>query len=140
MPIIEGTRRIGDGLSIGQPKAAVGKYDFTVDGGGVGTINLRGDTIPTGAIVVDALFNVDTALTGGTGTDTVTLGSESAADIATALRSAAPWSTAGAKRATLTATSAPVKTTAKRNLALAINGTALTAGKFTVVVWYLELA
>lgn len=141
MPIIEGTRKAGGRLGLGDEKLAVAEYDFAVDGGAVSSINLRGDKIPSGAIIVDALINVDTALTGGTATDTLSLGSEAAADLqAAAARNAAPWSTAGAKRVTLTATSAPVKTTAERSVAFAINGTALTAGKFRALVTYVELA
>lgn len=141
MPIIEGTRKLGGRLSMGELKYAVAEYDFAVDGGAVGTIALRGDKIPSGAIAVDALLVVDTAVAGGTATDTLSLNSEAVGDIqAAAARSGAPWSTTGAKRVTLTATSAPVKTTAVRSIGFAINGTAITAGKFRVLVTYLELA
>lgn len=140
MPVIEGAMQIG-GLGLGVPKPARASYDFAVDGGAVGAITLRGDRLPSGAIVVDALLSVDTALTGGTVTDTLQLGSEAATDIAAAAaRNGAPWSTTGAKRVTLTATAAPVKTTAARALTFTINATVLTAGKFTLVVWYVELA
>lgn len=142
MPIIEGAGKIGASeLGLGLRKPAVGLYDFAVDGGVVGSINLRGDKIPNGAIIVDALLQVDTALTGGTATDTLSLGSEAAADLQTAAaRNAAPWSAAGAKRVTLDADAVPVKTTAERSIQFAINATALTAGKFRAVVWYVELA
>lgn len=142
MAVIPGARKISaSGPGLGGAKPAVGLYDFAVDGGAVGTISLRGDTIPAGAIIVDALLNVETALTGGTVTDTLSLGSEAATDLqAAAARNAAPWSTAGAKRVTLTATAAPVKTTAQRNITFTINTSALTAGKFTAVVWYVEVA
>ena len=140
MSVIEGVRKVG-GMGLGMEKPAVALYDFAVDGGAVSTINLRGDRIPSGAIIVDSLINVDTALTGGTVTDTIQLGSEGAADIqAAAARNAAPWATTGAKRLTATATAAPIKTTAIRALTLTINATGITAGKFTLIVWYLELA
>lgn len=140
MGVIEGVRQVG-GLGLGEPKPARALYDFAVDGGAVSAITLRGDRIPSGAIIVDSLINVDTALTGGTVTDTLQIGSEGAADIAAAAaRNGAPWATTGAKRLTLTATAAPVKTTAIRALTFTINVTALTAGKFTLVVWYVELA
>lgn len=139
MGIIEGSLKIG-GFGLGETKAAMGRYNFATDGGAVGTINLRGDHLPAGAVIVDALLIVDTALAGGTGTDTLSLGSEAAADVqAAAARSGAPWSTAGAKRVSLTATSAPVQTTAARNLTFTIAGTALTAGAFRVVVSYVEV-
>jgi len=140
MSVIEGARQVG-GLGLGMPKPARALYDFAVDGGAVSTITLRGDRIPAGAAIVDALLNVDTALTGGTVTDTLALGSEGAADIAAAsARNAAPWSAAGAKRVTLTGGTAPVKTTVIRALTFTIAATVLTAGKFTLIVWYVELA
>lgn len=142
MGIIEGVKKIGASeLGMGEPKIAAGLYDFAVDGGAVGTINLRGDKLPNGARVTDCLFVVDTALTGGTGTDTLSLGAESTTDLqAAAARSGAPWSTTGSKRVTLTATSAPAVLSAERSIRFVINGTALTAGKFRAIVTYVELA
>lgn len=139
MPIIEGGGTIG-GLGLGRVKPARAQYEFAVDGGAVGDITLRGDTIPSGAIIVDALLHVDTVLTSAGSTATVAIKTQSAADINTAdVISGAPWSTTGAKRADLTATTAPVKTTAARPIVATVAVQALTAGKFTVVVWYLEL-
>lgn len=140
MAIIEGTERIGGGLYMGEPKVARANYDFAVDGGAVGNITLRGDSIPSGAIITDALLSVDTALTSG-GAATVSINTESAADInAAAAISGAPWSTTGPKRAGLTATTAPVKTTAARSIVATVGTAALTAGKFSVLVFYVELA
>jgi hypothetical protein len=137
--IMEGVGRLGTGLYLGYAKPAVGRYEFAIDGGAVGPLVLRGDQLPAGAIIVDTLINVETALTGGTVTDTVQLGSEGAADLqSAAARNASPWSTATPKRGTLTATAVPVRTTARRNLTMTINGTALTGGKLAVVVWYIE--
>ena len=138
MPIIEGTNRTSVGAS-GRPKAAVALYDFAVDGGAVGDIALRGDQIPASAVIVDTLIVVDTAVTGG-GSATLALKAESAADLqAAAAVTGAPWSTTTPKRASLTATSAPVRTTAARTPTATVATAALTAGKFTVVVWYVEL-
>lgn len=141
MPVIEGTYKVGGGYVGGRPRAATGSYDFAVDGGLVSAIPLRGDSIiPSGAVVTDALLRVTTAPVGGTVTDTLSVGAEAAADVqAAAARNAAPWATTGAKRVTLTATAAPILTTAARTLTFTINGSALTAGVFTVVVWYVEL-
>lgn len=140
MPIIEGTRQAG-GLGLGSPKPAYAVYDFATDGGAVSAITLRGDSIPSGAVIVDGILRVTTALTGGTVTDTLSLGSEGATDLqSAAARNAAPWATTGAKRVTLTATTAPVLTTANRSLTFTVNGTALTAGAFKLVVWYVELS
>lgn len=128
-PLIEDSRRI-----------ARAHYDFAVDGGAVGDIALRGDKIPSGAIITDVLINVETVLTSG-GAATVALKSEGAADLnAAAAISGAPWSAAGAKRGDLTATSAPVKTTAERTITATVATAALTAGKFSVLVSYVELA
>lgn len=137
--IMEGVGKLGTGMFLGYAKPAVGRYEFALDGGAVGAVILRGDQIPTGAIIVDTLINVETILAGGTVTDTVQIGAEGAADLqAAAARNASPWSTATPKRGTLTAAAAPVKTTARRNLTMTINGTPLTGGKLTLVCWYIE--
>lgn len=141
MGIIEGAGKIGASeLGLGLRKPAVGLYDFAVEGGATGDITLRGDSIPSGAVIVDALLDVETVVTSA-GAATLAIKAESAADINAAdVVSGAPWSTTGAKRADLTATTAPVKTTAKRNIVATVGTAALTAGKFKVVVWYVELA
>ena len=138
MPIIEGTHKLGGGL--GRTKIATGMYDFAVDGGAVGDITLRGDRLPLGAIILDSLIDVDTILTSG-GAATVAIKTEGAADVNAAdAISGAPWSTTGAKRGDLTATSAPVKTTAARAIVATVAVAALTAGKFNVYVTYVEEA
>lgn len=138
MPVIEGTGRVGAGGVRSARKTAVGLYDFAIEGGAVGDITLRGDTIPSGAVVIDSLIKVETALTSG-GAATVAIKAESAADINAAdAISGAPWSTTGSKRGDLTATTAPVTTTAARALVATVAVEALTAGKFTVVVTYVE--
>jgi hypothetical protein len=137
--VIESTGKLSGGLSLGSAKPAVAVYDFAIDGGAVGDIVLRGDSVPSGAVIVDALIQVDTALTSG-GAATVAIKTEGAADINSAAAvSGAPWSSTGAKRATFTATTAPVKTTARRTPTATVATAALTAGKFTVVVWYVEI-
>lgn len=138
MPIIEGTHKLGGGL--GRTKVATGMYSFATDGGAVGDITLRGDSLPSGAIITDALIDVDTALTSG-GAATVAIKVESAADINAADAIAgAPWSTTGAKRADFTATTAPVKTTAARSIVATVATAALTAGAFNVYIFYVEEA
>jgi hypothetical protein len=136
MPVIEGTTSL---------KSAQGEYDFAVDGGAVGTITLRaasggssvGNDIPQGAIITGGYIEVDTIVTSG-GAATVSAGSEAAADLqAAAAVSGAPWSTTGRKNITPAFTAATsVKTTARRQLSIAIAAAALTAGKFRVVVFY----
>lgn len=136
-----GAGKIGAGeLGFGRALPAVGLYDFALDGGVVGDITLRGDSIPSGAIIVDALLHVDTVLTSA-GAATVAIKTEGAADINAAdAISGAPWSTTGAKRVDFVATTAPIKTTAARSIKATVATADLTAGKFSVVVWYLVLA
>jgi hypothetical protein len=140
MPTIEGTGKAGNPLGTGRVRVARGNYDFAVQGGAVSSITLTGDSIPSGAILLDSVINVETVLTSG-GSATVAINTEAAGDIQTAAAySGTPWSTATAKRGTLTATSAPVKTTAARNIVATIATAALTAGKFQVLIRYIELA
>lgn len=138
MPKAKGTRKLGSAEFEGAVKAAVGYYDFAVEGGAQGDITLRGDAIPSGAIILDALLHVDTVPTGSGAT--IAIKTEGAADINAAdAISGAPWSTTGAKRADFTATSAPIKTTAERAIKATVGTADLTAGKFRVVVFYVEL-
>jgi hypothetical protein len=140
MPIIEGTGKAGLGLAQGRRRTAYAEYSFATDGGSVGDITLRGDTIPSGAVVVDALLLVTTAVTGG-GSATLAIKVEGAADINAAdAVSGAPWSTTGAKRADFTSTTAPILTTAARSIVATVGTAALTAGVFKVLVTYVEFA
>lgn len=141
MGIIAGARKLkaGGARGLGGRKIAVGLYEFATDGGAVGDITLRGDSLPSGAIILDALLEVDTILTSG-GAATVAIKVESAADINAAdAISGAPWSATGVKRADFTATTAPIKTTAARSIVATVATSALTAGKFQVLVEYVEL-
>lgn len=139
MAIIEGVESIKvGGQGIGEDKPAIAAYDFAVDGGAVGAITLRGDSIPSGAVIIGSLLIVDTVLA-SSGSATAQVGTEGAADIAaSAAYNAAPWSTTGAKRGSMTATTAPITTTAKRSITLTVGTAALTGGKFRVIVWYVE--
>lgn len=112
-----------------------GEYDFAVDGGAVGDIALTaGAPIPSGAYVLGCYIEVDTVPTSG-GAATIALKVESAGDLqAAAAITGAPWSTAGRKVGSLTLTSAPLKTTAARNIVATVGTAALTAGKFRVFV------
>lgn len=129
MSMLPGARRV---------LLAVNEYDFALDGGAVGTINLRGLVIPQDSIITDTLLIVHVALTGGTITDTLSLGAETLIDLqAAAARNAAPWSTAGARRITLNATAVPIRATIERRPRFTINGTALTAGRFTLITHFI---
>jgi len=114
------------------------RYNFAKDGGATGDITLEGDAIPSGAIVLDTLIKVDTAPDSAGHTATIALKVQSAADLQAAKAvSEAPWSTTGAKRASLGATSAPILTTARRRVTATVATQVLTAGKFSVYVRYL---
>lgn len=114
------------------------KYDFAVDAGGQGAIDLFPEVaIPNGSIVLGAYINVKTQLTSG-GAATCALHVNAADDIDTAgVISSAPWSTTGLKAADLALGSDPVQLTADRNVVLTIGVEDLSAGVFEVLVAYL---
>lgn len=139
--IMPGTKKIGSGNYIGESKYAYGKYDFATLGGAVGAITLTGDTIPSGAVVLDSIVLADTLLTSG-GAATVALSVESAADVQAAVAfNAAPFTVAGGAKhgSALTATGNPVVTTAVRPIVATVAAAALTAGTFRVIVEYMEV-
>lgn len=114
------------------------RYDFSVDGGAVGAIALRGDRLSAGTVVTDALLVVDTVPTSG-GAATMRLDAEASGDVqAQGAYNAAPFSTTGAKRLTLTATSTPVRLTQDRQPNLQVGTAALTAGKLRVILTVVE--
>jgi len=129
------------GFPNGGLKWARGRYDFDVDGGAVGDIDLTGDTvIPANAVIITGFIEVDTALDSG-GSATVALKTNASADLlaATAFGSA-PWSTTGRKSLIPVGTGATsVKTSAARKLQATVATAALTAGVFDVVVGYIEM-
>lgn len=144
MPNIQpGTYKVGNPGYAGRVKVARADYDFAIDTGAIGTITLRGDTIPNGAVLLDAFVSVTTAFTPTT-TTTVALTVQSAGDLrAAALTNAAPAdiSTTGAKRLLVDYSDNPlVQLTADRSISLVIAAGTVTAGKCSVVVQYLELA
>ncbi len=117
---------------------ARGRYDFAVDGGAVGDIDLTSVAqIPANAVITGGFIEVDTALNSG-GSATVALKTEGAADLlaATAYGSS-PWSTTGRKSVIPVGTGATtVKTTAARKIQATVATAALTAGAFDVVLFY----
>lgn len=114
------------------------RYSFARNGGAIGDIVLDGDGVPNGAVILDTTIKVETPPDSAGHTATVALRAQGAADLQAAKAvSEAPWSAAGAKRGSLTATSAPILTTARRRITATIANQALTAGKFSVYVRYL---
>lgn len=140
MARIEGVNKIEGALATGRIQVAYGLYDFAVDGGAVGTLALRGDSvIPSGASILAAMIHVDTVPTSG-GAATIGVSSEGASDLrAAAAISGAPWSSTGDKWGSQTFTTAPITTTAARTISAVIGTAALTAGKFAVAVFYIVL-
>jgi hypothetical protein len=122
-------------------KVVRGRYDFAVDGGAVGDIDLTLDAqIPANAIVLGGFVEVDTAPTSG-GAGTVAVKVEGAADIvAAAAVSGAPWSTTGRKSVIPVFTgTTTVKTSTARKIQATVATAALTAGVFDVVLFFIQL-
>jgi hypothetical protein len=132
MAVIEGTTRTY--------KINRAVYDFATDGGGTGTITLRsasgdlsGNVVPSGAVVLGGYVDVSIAVASATGTTALTL--ESAGDILGATGQAGL--TVGRKSILPAFTGATtVKTTAVRSLTMTVATAALTAGQFTVTLFY----
>lgn len=141
MAIKRGAGKIGTTRFNGRTKYARGRYSFAVDGGAVGDITLRGDSLPAGAIIVEALVKVTTPPTSG-GAATIAVKTEGAADVNAAdAISGAPWSAAGAVQLDKTTNAGSrVLTTATRPIKITVGTAALTAGVFDVVVGYIELS
>jgi len=121
-------------------KAVRGRYDFAVDGGAVGDIDLTSlAQIPANAVVLGGFVEVDTAVVGSGASLAVKV--EGAADIVgVAAVSGAPWSTTGRKSVIPVFTGATtVKTTAARKIQATVSAAVLTAGAFDVVLFYVEL-
>lgn len=101
-----------------------------------------GVTIPDDAIVVGGVVEVNTAFTSAGGTATIALMVNAANDIITAAAvSGAPWSTIGLKAIipkANTPESTGVKLTAAREITATVAVQALTAGKLTVFLYYLQ--
>jgi hypothetical protein len=126
MPILPGTRR---------RKTWEGAYDFAIDGGAQSTITLRSTDgpIPNGAVIEGGYLDVTVACLSGTGT--IALQANAAADILAAAAQAAL--TIGIKTIIPAATGATmVKLTADRNPAMVIATAAFTAGVFKLVLFY----
>lgn len=116
-------------------------FDFSVDGGAIGTITPSGSPkLPAGAIILGGVIDVTTLLTSG-GAATVGLGLGSGAQVASLLApitvAGAPWSTAGVKPVIPVFTAATaVKVAAETQLTLTIAAFVVTAGKFDVNLVY----
>lgn len=121
-------------------KIARGRYDFAVDGGAIGDIDLTRDAqIPVNSIILGGFVEVDTAIVGSGAS--VAIKVEGAADtVAVAAVSGAPWSTTGRKSVIPVFTGATtIKTTAARKIQATVSAAVLTAGAMDVVLFYVQL-
>lgn len=134
--------RLGDRVvneTIHQMRAS---YDFAAQGGAVSTITLKDTStgasakLPQGAIIRDCILDVVTAPTPTTSpTPSIAIGSGQAANDLKAATGAASYTGLVACVPVGTAATA-IKLTADRTMTMAITTTALTAGKFYVIVHY----
>jgi hypothetical protein len=118
-------------------KVAYFEFDFAKEGGAVSAITLRGQPLPKGAVVTDAMIRVNTALTSG-GAAQVALHLLAANDVLSAVVLAGFTLDAlidGVPDGTITH-ALLCTTAAGTNLVLTVTVAALTAGKFTVALEY----
>jgi hypothetical protein len=143
MSTITGGKTIEGAQPRGQRRTAVFDYDFTVDGGAVGSIPMRpsrgtAPAVPNGAIIDRAMLEVLVVPTSG-GAATIAVPVEAAGDIqAAAAISGAPWSTVGRKNGTPQAAATSVKATADRTPAVVVATAALTAGRVRLYLDYFD--
>lgn len=147
MGIIEGARQRAQSPTAEGVPAGYGvnwarvRYDFAVEGGAIGTIDLATDTIPANSVILGGFVDVITP-PGSAASGTLGIGVESGADIvAAAAVSGAPWSTTG-RKAVIPAWTGPtsVRTTAARTIKAIIATGALNAGQVDVYLAYLTVA
>jgi hypothetical protein len=121
------------------PKSWTGYYDFDVDGGAMTTITLRSNDgpLPIGSYVYGGLLDVTDGFTTGTSA-TGAIQVNAANDIVSAtIVSGAPFSTTGHKDIVPDATgSTAIELTGSREPALVIGTGTVTAGAFTLVLFY----
>lgn len=136
----KGTGVVGTKQYVGRTKWARAYYDFATDGGAVGAITLRGDKLPSGAVILSSVIKVDTAVTSG-GAATVSIGTQAATDVraAATLATAPALGSTGALNGAVTRATAPVVCTADRDVVATVAVAALTAGRFSVLIEYVEL-
>jgi len=126
---------MADGLQ--QVLLARATWDFAVDGGAVGAIDL-GVTLPDNAIVLDGVVDVITTLTSAGDIATIALHAEAADDIvlAVAIGTGTPWDLGLRAIIPLGTSATAFKLTAARAITATIAVEAVTAGKFILLVRY----
>jgi len=126
-----------EGTWVAVPRILKATYDFSVDGGDTGNINLS-TSIPDNAILIGGHIDVETDLASA-GSATVGIGLQGDYD---AFRNAAAFTgfTANASGLLLTNIAAPntgIKMQGTLPVGIVIGTAALTGGKFHVYVYYL---
>ena len=124
------------GLAPGK-QVAYFEYDFDKDGGAIGTVALRGNKLPSGAIITSGMIHVITAVTSGAAV-TVELGVEGTDDVlASTLKAALTIGALLDVVPAMTAATAILTTTAGAGVTMTIGVAAITAGKVVVALEYL---
>ncbi len=118
-------------------KVAYCEYDFSIDGGAVGDITLRGGLLPAGAYITDGWLDVQTALT-STGAATVAIKSVAAGDLLPATGKATFDANATIGLGPAVNGGKPVgPTTANTYIKATVATAPLTAGKFVAAIEYI---
>lgn len=118
--------------SSGLKKTVKVVWDQSVSGGTIGTIDL-GSALPSAAVVTEVITDVQVSPTGTAG-GTITLNVPTDGNLAAAVTAGDSVACVGSFK------TAPVKTTASRELQATIATHALTAGKVTWFITYLQSA
>lgn len=131
---------LGSNLQEAQTFGLKGVWSYEVDGGAVGSYNLKNKylseavVLPSGAIITNCFFEEVTPITSAGSTAKLSLDSETTGDLKAAV---AATSVSGKVACIPDGTvSNMVKLTAQRNLKLSISSEAATAGKVNVFIQY----
>lgn len=121
-------------------RVAYYEYDFSRDGGAVGAISVEGDVIPSGAIIVDSIAHVKTAVTSA-GSATMQIKALTTDDIlASTAKSSLTLNALVACVPVGTAATAIRVTSNITSLTFTVGTAALTAGKICVALQYIMTA
>jgi len=114
------------------------QYDFDVDGGDAGAITVLGSNIPSGAIITSGMIHVNTAVTSD-GSATVAIQAASSEDILAATAKASLTLNALLDLVPVGTAATAIRLTSQINsLTFTVGTAALTAGKITACLEYLE--
>ena len=141
LPSIQG-EKVGTQMLRNCIQVIIAQYDFAVQGGAIGSVNLLGldgkaAVLPQNAIIVDSLIDVITPCTTST-SGTIALSAQSAGDIKAALAAASYTGLVAGIPVGSAATS--IKMTADRTLQATIATGTITAGKFNLIIEYIYSA